>query len=67
MRTRMLRVLSVALAICMIVALSGAAAHPRAFAQERTFKLWYYEPTDRSSSDRRVQQAATPVQDRGTD
>lgn len=46
MRTRMLRILSVALAICMVVALSGAAAHPRAFAQERTFKLWYYEPAD---------------------
>jgi raffinose/stachyose/melibiose transport system substrate-binding protein len=46
MRKKMLRALSVALALTLIVAISGAAAHPRAFAQERVLKLWHYEPAD---------------------
>ena len=34
-----------ALAITLIVALSGTA-HPRAYAQDRVLKLWHYEPAD---------------------
>ncbi|MBI5958368.1 MAG: extracellular solute-binding protein [Chloroflexi bacterium] len=42
----MLRLLSVVLAISMIVVIGGVSAQPRALAQDRTFKLWYYEPAD---------------------
>ena len=46
MRTRMLRVASVVLAISLMVAISGTSAHPRASAQERVLKLWHYEAAD---------------------
>ena len=46
MRKRMLSVWSIALVLALVVALGGTAISPRAFAQERTLKLWYYEPAD---------------------
>jgi raffinose/stachyose/melibiose transport system substrate-binding protein len=46
MRKRMLSVWSIALVLALIVAIGGTAMAPRALAQERTLKLWYYEPAD---------------------
>ncbi|HEX3051771.1 MAG TPA: extracellular solute-binding protein [Aggregatilineaceae bacterium] len=46
MRTKLLKLVSLALAITLIVAISGTSAQPRAYAQDRVFKLWYYEPAD---------------------
>ncbi len=46
MYARMLKLLTVVLAITLIVTISGTSAHPRAQAQGSTLKIWYYEPAD---------------------
>ncbi len=46
MHSKIFKLASVVLAISLLVAFGGTTAQPRAHAQERVFKLWYYEPAD---------------------
>ncbi len=46
MRKHGFRLLTIAIALALIVTLGGTSLSTKAFAQQRTFKLWHYEPAD---------------------